>query len=150
MLSVFDLNTSGKGSRHEAEARMMLIDREYELCWKTFRARFMDLDMFGIFDVVGRRKLSYSFGCTPIIRNVQVKTNMSFSRVKTEIHRKGNHGISLYEFAREYMLSNESCEVWVRWNPRWRGRGKLRYFEKTKWVIYSITRAGAIIEMVEK
>ncbi len=72
------INPVVKGRRNEAKCRDALKEAGY-CTWKTFRGKYQNLDMFGLFDVVG---LSPD-GSHLVF--VQVKSNSCAKKVRDKI-----------------------------------------------------------------
>jgi len=62
------MNATAKGTRNELRCAKVLADAGF-IVWKTFRSKYQDLDMFGLFDVVGLSPDRKFFVC------IQVKSN---------------------------------------------------------------------------
>ena len=72
------MNTVAKGTRNEKRCADLFIEKGWHV-WRTFRTKFRNLDMFGLFDVValhpGGRKMLF----------IQVKSNYCDRKTKDAI-----------------------------------------------------------------
>lgn len=121
------MNTSIKGQKKEKVcADELLAETHGRLLFRSQRMRFGRID-FGPFDVVvATQDREYRISCT---------------------HAGHGHDKERAEAIAEYMnacLGPEmrfyiSCQLWVWYPPRWRGRGKAKHFEKSHWdkTVYS-------------
>ena len=72
------MNTTAKGSRQEKKCSDYLEQLGY-IVWKTYRNKFQNLDMFGLFDVVAL----HPRGCA--LRFIQVKSNRCDKKTRDKI-----------------------------------------------------------------
>lgn len=68
-----------KGQRNEKKCADELIKLGFTYIWKSVRHRFLNIDLFGLFDVVGLNPV------TKILKFVQVKSNKCDGKVRDTI-----------------------------------------------------------------
>ena len=125
------MSNVSRGQKKETIARKML-EEEGWICWRTIRLRFLNLDLWGLFDLCGWRKHERKY--------VQVKSSkvgLGAAAMEAIISTKGVEGISIREFE-ETTNANESVELWIYEAGRWKGRGKNKKFNKAMWYRFEL------------
>ena len=114
------INRAKKGYTKEKQIRDKLTKEGWLVVFKSTRTRFGAFDYAGLFDIVAYKGQERIY-------------------VSSKHLGAGNYYLSHQKeitlFREECGKEGESYELWLWDKPRWRGRGKNKYWNKGGWII---------------